>query len=51
MLSSPVALVPFRIKLAMKNQLPHTEVIWKRMHSSSSKTDPSGYNATNNPKQ
>lgn len=51
MLTSPVALVPFRIKLAMKNQLPHTEVIWKRMHSPSSKTAPSGYNATNNPKQ
>ena len=51
MLTSPVALVPFRIKLAMKNQLPHTEVLWKRMHSPSSKTAPSGYNATNNPKQ
>ena len=51
MLSSPVALVPFRIKLAMKNQFPHTEVIWKRMRSPSSKTVPSGYNATNNQKQ
>jgi hypothetical protein len=36
-------LFPFRVKIAMKNQLPHMEVIWKSMSAPPKQTTPPAY--------
>lgn len=38
---STARLYPFRVKLAMKNQLPHMEVIWKNIYAPSKNKTPS----------